>query len=294
MLQLIARSRPAERRGDYPAAVDLQELLQSPEIRANARLWFDGDDPIAYALVDDFHNLLFDCADRNLEPLGDQIIQWGLECLAGAQAQSLDATCREDDAARVAFLLAHGFEKTPAETVSMARDLGQPIPEPLLPPGFSVRSARGEQDAAALADLHRAAFGTDQVTTEVRLSWMRVPGYDPSLDLIALAPDGSFAAYCMCSIDPGENQASGKLEGRTDPVAVHPRYQKLGLARALLLTGLHLLKQRGMKTAALGTSGDNLAMQNTARSVGFVVSCKKLWFEKAIHASLDPAGGKST
>ncbi|MFO7683753.1 MAG: hypothetical protein R6X34_27300 [Chloroflexota bacterium] len=44
-----------------------------------------------------------------------------------------------------------------------------------------------------------------------------------------------------------------------------------GLARALLLTGLRLLQERGLDTAVLGTSSDNEAMLGTARSVGFEV-----------------------
>ena len=86
----------------------------------------------------------------------------------------------------------------------------------------------------------------------------------------------------MCPISNEQNQITGRLEGQTDPVATHPRYQNLGLARALMLKGLHLLKARGMKSASLGTSGDNIAMQKTARSVGFHIDHKKIWFEKAI------------
>ena len=35
-------------------------------------------------------------------------------------------------------------------------------------------------------------------------------------------------------------------------------FQRMGLARALLLTGCMLLKERGMLSAHLGTSGDNI------------------------------------
>jgi hypothetical protein len=37
-----------------------------------------------------------------------------------------------------------------------------------------------------------------------------------------------------------------------------------------------------MKAAVLGTGGDNIAMQNTARSAGFYISHKKIWFEKTV------------
>ena len=280
MIALLNMARPVEQLTDYPDNVDLHELLQSAVVQANTRLWFDDEQLIAFALVDEFNNLLFDCLPGQLDLLGDEIIQWGLSRLNN-EAKSLDATCRESDRARVTFLEKHGFARTTTETISMRRDLDEPIPDPVLPAGFIIRSVKGEEEADALAELHRLAFDTDHVTTEARLTWMRVPEYDPSLDLVAIAPDDTFAAYCMCSISHEQNQTTGSLEGQTDPLATHPRYQKMGLAKALLLTGLSLLKERGMKTACLDTSGDNIAMQKTAQSVGFYISHKKLWFEKA-------------
>ena len=114
------------------------------------------------------------------------------------------------------------------------------------------------------------------MTTEKRLAIMNTREYDPSLDLVVMAPDRIIAAYCTCSVDPQ------KKSGSTDPVATHPRYQRSGLARALLLKGMRLLKARGMLSARLGTSGDNLAMQKTAESVGFSVEYRNLWFSKEI------------
>jgi ribosomal protein S18 acetylase RimI-like enzyme len=124
--------------------------------------------------------------------------------------------------------------------------------------------------------MHRAAFGTNYMTTENRLIIMGTSGYDPSLDLVVTAPDGSIAANCICSVDPQE-----KI-GFTDPVAAHPRFQGIGLVRALLLTGCQLLKERGMSSARLGTSGSNTRMQRTAESVGFKVEYKTIWFKKDV------------
>jgi ribosomal protein S18 acetylase RimI-like enzyme len=119
------------------------------------------------------------------------------------------------------------------------------------------------------------------MTVEYRLAMMRVPDYEPELDLIAVAPDGRFAAFCVCHISREENALTGRNEGYTDPVGTHPAFQRQGLARALLLTGLHLLKQRGMDRAILGTWGENIAMQRTAASVGFRVESTTIFFELA-------------
>jgi len=110
---------------------------------------------------------------------------------------------------------------------------------------------------------------------------MRAPEHDAELDLIAIAPNGTFAAYCMCSISEEENALTGRNEGYTDPVATHPAFQRRGLARALLLTGFRLLKQRGVDTAVLSTSSENTAMQRAAALVGFRVQ-SKIWFVKQV------------
>jgi ribosomal protein S18 acetylase RimI-like enzyme len=115
------------------------------------------------------------------------------------------------------------------------------------------------------------------MTTESRLAIMNTSGYDPSLDLVVVAPDGSIAAYCSCSVSEREQR------GFTDPVATHPIYRRMGLARALLLTGLKLLKERGMQSAHLGTSGENVAMQKAAGSVGFRIEYKNIWFSKEVN-----------
>ncbi len=174
---------------------------------------------------------------------------------------TLDTACFEDDAWRLAVLEQHGFVVQPVYTLTFSRPLAEPIGEPLLPAGFHIRCATGEQEAEALTALHRAAFGTEHMTVEERLAMMRVPEYDPALDLIAVAPDGSLAGYCFCSISHEE----GSCLGHTDPVATHPRFQRLGLARALMLTGLRKLKERGAETAMLGTSSENTAMQQSSR-----------------------------
>ncbi len=158
----------------------------------------------------------------------------------------------------------------------MVRDLSQPIPEPDLPPGFVIRSLAGKHEAEAVAAMHRAAFGTDYMTTENRLAIMNTSEYEVSLDLVAVAPDGTIAANCICSVNEQE-----KI-GATDPVATHPRYQGMGLARALLARGMQLLREREMSSARFGTSGSNIAMQKTGASVGFQVEYRTVWFSKTV------------
>lgn len=277
MGDLIARIRPHEFLNDHPAKVNLEEDLAAEQVRANTRLWFDGEQPVGWAYVDAYDNLWWEIARSCEEALGDQVIEWGETCIRkahGGEPGTLDTNCREDRAERVAFLQQHGFQQTETTTIEMARDLSQPIPEPKLPQGFSIRPLAGAYEAEAVAEVHRAAFDSDYMTTENRLALMSTSEYDLSLDLIVVAPDGMISANCICSVNEQE-----KI-GYTDPVATHPRYQGMGLGRALLARGMQLLRERGMLSAQFGTRGDNLAMQKTGESVGFKVEHKKIWFSK--------------
>ncbi len=221
--------RPAGWQTDFPSPTDLAELLAAPETAARAQVWEDAAGrAVAYALVDDYDNLWFDrLPEADDDATGAALIAWGSACAEGLAAQrgapaALDTACRGEDHARIALLRRHGFTEQAVRTLRFVRPLAEPFPAPALPPGYAIRPVAGEAEVDALVALHRAAFGAEQMTAAERLTWMRTPDYDPGLDLVAVARDGSLAAYCFCAINPEENRLSGRAEGVTDPVATHP------------------------------------------------------------------------
>lgn len=280
LIAFLPVARPANRVTDYPGATDLREMLCQPELQARTRLWFDQHDQLlACTLVDAYNNFLFDYLPHANSPeLEAAIMQWGMKC-AGLP---LDAVCREDDVERVAWLTRHRFQPQAMSTLSFARSLSEPIPDPQLPAGFFIRSVTGPAELDALVALHRAAFGTDNMTVEERRAMISGPDYRRELDLVAVAPNDQLAGFCVCCIAVEENAATGRSEGYTDPIGVHPDFQRQGLARALLLTGLKLLHECGLAYAALGTSSENVAMQAAARSAGFQLESTKVWFAKSL------------
>lgn len=289
MLDLLVAVRPAARLSGFPSMVDLRELLALRCVQDNTRLWLDMEGRVVgFAVVDHYDNLWFEFDQQDTRPnMESEIVDWGMACIQratqeGRASSTLDGSCRSDDTARISLFERRGFVLQEIRSLHLVRPLDEPIPTPQVPPGFTIRHVAGENEVEALVALHRAAFGTENLTVEERLSMMRVPEYDPELDLLAVAPDGRLAAYCMCSISQEENQRSGLNEGYTDPVATHPDFQRRKLARALLLTGLHKLRQRAVGTAVLGTRSDNPAMLRVAQSVGFRVQATTLWFSKPV------------
>ena len=281
ILDLTASVRPVQHRNDYPGQVDLEEAFATVIVPKNTRLWFDEGYLAAWAYVDGYNNLIWELNAQYTGQLGAEIVEWGEECvrrnLSSVEKGALYANCRDSYMERIAFLKGHGFDQLKDTTITLTRQLSGALPDPLLPAGFIIRPILGKQEADAVAAMHRAAFGTDYMTTENRLIIMSTSGYDPSLDLVVIAPDGSIAANCICSVNLQDRI------GFTDPVSAHPRFQGMGLVRALLLTGLRLLKERGMTHARLGTSGDNIRMQRSAEAVGFKVEYKTLWFSKEVN-----------
>lgn len=265
------------------SVVDFEEKMLTPAVLACTRLWLEGDRAAAFALVDDFNNLMFDVDPAFAsESLGNEIVAWGLDCMRRRNAETgesatLDASCEARDYGRAAFFRSYGFQLDDVRSLQYERPLTGDLPQQPLPPGFTLRPVRGEGEVEDLAALHRAAFGSEHMTAEGRLAIMRAPGYLPELDWVVVAASGELAAFCICGFEDETRQV-----GYTDPIGTHPHYRRLGLARALVCAGLQELQRRGAFTVRLGTSSENLPMQHLAESLGFAVASERLWFSKIV------------
>jgi GNAT superfamily N-acetyltransferase len=291
MIDLI-KARPRDRMADFPGILDLQEMLIVPKIQACTRLWIDPFGHLAcFAILDmdlDSANLTFEVApDWKEKRLEADIVAWAEAFVRKTRLTKvgiflLEASANSDNVACIALLGQLGFDRQAVGAVHLERSLADPIPKSQLPAGFIIRPICGEAEAPDWVRLHRLAHGTENMTVEYKLSMMRTPYYDPEMDLVAVAPGGGLAAYCVCFIEVEENALTGKKRGCTDPIATHPDFQRRGLSRALMLRGLALLLERGMDTAHLGTSSGNIAMIQTAGSVGFHITQNVFRYGKPI------------
>ena len=76
------------------------------------------------------------------------------------------------------------------------------------------------------------------------------PLYRRDLDIVAIANDGSIAAFCTVWLDDATRTAY------FEPVATVPKHQRHGLGRAVLIEGLKRLKTMGAKIATVGGYSD--------------------------------------
>jgi mycothiol synthase len=224
--------------------------------------------------------------DNDLE---SEIIAWG----AGRAREvgrergkpvQLRAGTKDYDARGIAILERHGFQ-TIRYFFKMARPLDAPIPEPQFPAGYILRHTAGAADAAAWVACFNESFidhwSFHPMTPETHATWLEHSNYRAERDLVAIAPDGTFAGFCFCWISPDDNARNNRNEGWIDMLGTRRGHRKIGLGRALLLAGMHRLKADGVDTAVLGVDAENpTGALRLYESVGFTKASTWVSFAK--------------
>jgi ribosomal protein S18 acetylase RimI-like enzyme len=108
----------------------------------------------------------------------------------------------------------------------------------------------GDRDAEHWVAVHCLAFPGSRFDAARRRRLTGVPPYRRDFDLVAEAPDGTFAAYCLGWYD--ELNATGEFE----PVGAHPGHRGLGLASAVCIAVLHQFRAAGGRRAIVNARGD--------------------------------------
>ena len=318
--QTTFAARPYAGEADLPAIVDLMNLraletgyeqsdvegvrhwISSPSLdpARDLRLWDDADGrlvgfgmlwvPLPGGDVVDGRFNAFTRPEARGQGLESAMIAWGSEQLRAVgrerrlRAQIYMGAPKQDTQER-AMLEAHGFTVARYFFV-MRRPLDQPIPEPQFPAGFTLRPMSHDRaDVEHWVEMYNLSFidhwGFHPVTLERRLHRMADPQYQPEQDLVGVAPDGTFAGFCVCFIDATDNALRGRKDGWIGVLGTRRGYRKIGLGRAMLLAGLHLLKREGMDTGVLDVDAENpTGALRLYESVGFYVDKTDIAYRK--------------
>jgi GNAT superfamily N-acetyltransferase len=225
------------------------------------RLWVEGGAPVAWSWLkqDGRDRLEHDVHPDHLHLL-DEIL---------AEPAARVAFAFEDDAERRAALAAHGYTKRRDAMHFLARDLATPPAPRPLPAGFRCRVV-GPADIPERVSVHREVWAPSRVTessfAQVRAEWP----YRESLDCVVEAPDGRFAAYCLCW--PDDENGVGEFE----PVGVRPEFRRLGLGAAVCTFALERWHEEGGRQAIVYCASlpacalyESVGFRRHASQVGF-------------------------
>lgn len=235
-----------------------------PGAIAKVQLWFGGDDQlIGFAWPGGTQvDLMVHPRHQAIE---DEMLAWAEQQIppAGAgEAASLRAWADESDGTRIATFQRRGYSRADTHLCYRSRELGAPLPELALPPGYLLRHVEGEADLEQRVAVHRDAFAPSRMTVDKHRRAMRSPTYRPELDLVVVAPDGTFAAFCIVWFD-----ARNRL-GVFEPVGCHSAHRRRGLTRAMMYEGMRRLVALGARTASVMSLGGAEPANGLYESVG--------------------------
>lgn len=229
------------------------------------RLWFSGDELVAWgwALLPrqmrrsdgSVRNVTGATLAYQVHPghlgLVDEVIDWYDEVAAG-----LERTLAPTDAEEFALKrwAAHGYE-TDGETLGDTGDWTQlnqrdltEVERPVLSDGFRFRNA-DEAGPEAAVRAHLDAWAPSAYTAESYAGVRQTAAYRGDLHILVEAPDGAMAASAIMWLDEANNTVE------FEPVGTHPDYRRLGLARAMMLHGMHRARAAGATHATVVCMG---------------------------------------
>jgi len=190
---------------------------------------------------------------------------------------SLMLTVYEYDAPRKRILIERGYQKRGDGWVSRyMRICNRPIPTPQIAEGYTMRATETSwEECQKMADLLNIAFGRVNFhQPEDYWSFItRSPSFRHDLNLVAVAPDGSFAAHVGLTYDEANCFAI------FEPVCTHPDHRRRRLAQTLMFEGLHRVKALGATHITVST-GDDPGANALYESIGFTEAYKAYHWAK--------------
>lgn len=265
---IAATPETARHRIDFPWRLS-SPTLQSP---GDARLWeVPGGRLAGFAAW----QMWWATLDFYVRPGPDQheveaaIFTWAarhFRTLDAARGRPLPywAEAREDDTARRALLERHGYALDDDHVyVMLQRSVQEPLPDPVLPPGFAIRPLAGASEVKAYAAMHRRAFASTSMTAAWRARTLQMPQYRAELDLVAVAQDDRIAGFCV-----GWLAADGHV-AQIEPLGIDPDFKGIGLGSALLLAMLARFQAAGVAHALVETESTRLPALRAYEAAGF-------------------------
>lgn len=284
MLDLLSEGNLANSNTHYVHRGDLQWwLFYNDDVKQawkyDIRLWDEDDRLIGWALLSpDEHAMdVFTAPELRGDSREYEMLAWASEQMP--QLDTIEMNwIEENDDARIQWFESNGFTRKEFHFVYFKRSLLDPLPDPVLPDGFHIRTSRGtEEDARLRSVTSKTSFGSERPFDEYwPRTWrfMQSPVYVPEHEIFITSTDEQVAAYCIVWTDPITKV------GHFEPVGTHPDFRGKGLGKNMLFSAMIRLKSEGMTAADVCTSYDNKAAIHLYESVGFKLSKRLFTYKK--------------
>ena len=202
------------------------------------------------------------------------LLHWAEEHLGGwsetFQCETLGFYVDDTDSEMRDLLEERGYEATEWIEPNSRMLLDRPIELPEIPDGYSIQSLADENDLSKIHHVLWRGFDHEGEPPPEGVTWREqmqdTPGFRPELNIVAVGPDGGYAAYA------GLWYVEDNRMALVEPVATDPEHRRLGLATAVVLEGVRRTKELGASIAWVG------ADMPVYRNMGFeYVGRSTLW-----------------
>ena len=166
--KLVMACYAAQPEREVPHVGEIQWLFHSSSELDDPKKWrfwqnAAGDDvAVAWMGGDEYQVAIH--SDVQNDALAAEIDQWGkAQIFAKAQHEGETSikiwqAVHDDEPERMKAMERDGWDRVSYHYLKYWREIDAPVPQPILPEGFTIRHIRGEEEVAARAALHRDSF----------------------------------------------------------------------------------------------------------------------------------------
>lgn len=281
ILDLVARARAGsdERGFLHPGGLQwwLRKLGQ-PDFSVHQ--WGSGRDLAAFVIDDDGYVIAQAAAE--LRDSHVELIEWAEAHLRPAGRDSIEVSIWDHDPELRSWLLARGYEPSGTYAHELVHQPATPLPKVPPPEGFRLSSLEPRLDDEFVA-LHRDAWSTWGPSSYDAVMHARVtamPDFDRELVPVAIARDGTLAAYCIGWLDALTRTVE------IEPLGTRPQFRRRGLARAVLGEVVRRSRERSARSVMVW----GVERESPRRRALSVLRIRESADPAAIHEAIGPTG----
>ncbi|NHJ48583.1 MAG: GNAT family N-acetyltransferase [Asgard group archaeon] len=199
----------------------------------------------------------------NYSHLEKQLIEWIEKQIINKEEFS-NFYVLETNQKRIDIIQELGYKNLGCIEYTRTRPLDFSIVEVNLPEKYSIRNINPSNDFLKYKQVISAVFPhCSNMTQEIFNIYTTASFFNEDLDLVVVAPDGNFAAFCTVRLDPISKIAE------FEPVGTHPNHRKLGLGKAVMLEGLKRLQKYQPKAIVIVDAANTEGANRLYDSIGF-------------------------